>query len=118
MAKKVVKLASDRTFDLIREHLNEDEFADFAKLCDHHSTIGHVVFTPESDVVVAENVDETDTAAFANVFDICGALTEEVGQKTHVGTSFESRKMEIICRCYSNARTVVLQSKNTVQTGA
>jgi len=118
MANKVVKLAGNREFDLLRKHLTEEEFADFSELCNHHRTIGHLVLNDNAQILSSENVDENDCAAFENVFDICDALTEEIGQKMHVSTSFESRSMEVICRRYPLARTVVLQTKNTVQAGA
>jgi len=118
MANKVVKLSADSKFEVLREHMNEDEFVEFSKLCSHHTTIGHVVFNEHAETIVAENVDEGYVAAFANVFDICDALTEELDQTTHAGTLFESRKMEISCRRYSNARAVILQGKGAAKAGA
>lgn len=111
MGENVVKLGADSPFAAVQEHMSDEDFGEFTKLASHHAVIGHVVFDDRADVIASENVDEAYVAAFANAFDICDALTEEVGQKTHVGTLFESRKLEITCRRYGEMRAVILQGK-------
>jgi hypothetical protein len=111
MAENVVKLGNDDPLSPARERLSDADFTDFSKLKAHPAVIGHAVFDDKADVIVAENIDEGFIATFANAFDICGELTDEVGQKAHVGTVFESRKMEITCRRYGDLRAIVVQGK-------
>ncbi len=111
MTTNIVKLENTDASLVARNHLTETEF-DFVKSeCDHPATVGHILFDSEAEVLVSENIDEANVAALANVFDICSELTEELGQKTHSATVFESREMEITCRRLSATRLVVCRSK-------
>lgn len=117
MSKNVVKLETTSDTSVIRNHLTDREFAEFEEICSHPHTIGHVLFNPDAEVIASENFDEADAAALANVFDICGDLTESFGQNEHVSTVFEGREKEITCRRLSAARLVYFRGKGNFKAG-
>lgn len=118
MAQKVVKLKTDDAATALRTILSEDEFTDFQTQCEHPATIGHLVLNDAAEVIAAAGVDEDNAAPLANVFDICEALTADVGQKEFVSTVFEARDMEITCRRLSAARLIVFRAKGNRKIGA
>jgi hypothetical protein len=111
MRENVVKLDQSDISLAVRNQLSDHEYEDLKSLCNHPKTVGHVLLDTNSEVVDCTNIDEGQIAAFANVFDICDALTGEFGQESHVSTVFESRDVEITCRRYAEVRAVVMQAK-------
>lgn len=111
MNEKIVQLDRTETGNSIRNHLTDSEYSELKALCAHPANVGHIVFDAESEVLERDRVDDAYAATLANVFDICGALTEPFGQKEHIATTFEGRDMEITCRRISDLRLVVLRGK-------
>lgn len=111
MGENVVKLGTFNETSEIAGHMTEAEFADFHKVAGHPATVGYILFDPDAEILACDRISETNAAAFANVFDICDSLTEQVGQREHLSTVFEGREMEITCRRLEAARLVVFRRK-------
>jgi len=117
MTKNIVKLETNDSNATMRGLLSDAEYDEVKELRAHPATISHVLLSTELEVLDSENVDETNAAALANVFEICGTLTDEIGQKQHVATVFEGRDMEITCKCLENARLVLFRAKGNRKIG-
>lgn len=117
MSTNIVKLESNDSTLVARNYLTETEFEYLKEECSHPATVGHILFDADAEVLGSKNIDEANVAALANVFDICGELTDDLGQKSHNATVFESREMEITCRRLSAARLVVFRSKGNKGVG-
>ena len=117
MTASIVKLDGPDWTAVARQHLTDEEYKLFSEDCSHPATVGHILFNDDAQTLTSHNVDETQTAVFANVFDICSGLTEELGQKSHQSAVFESRKMEITCRRLSKTRYVLLRAKGQINAG-
>jgi len=92
------------------ELLSEAERETLAKTKDDPTSTGYMLIDEEGDILVSHNVAEIAAPVFANVFDICEQLREELSQSEHRSVTFESRDTMITCHRFSATQLVVYRS--------
>ena len=116
MNKNVVHLGS-QDIDPIRLPLTDAEATEMQSLIGHPSTLGHILFDEDAEILTMDAVDEMSAPVFANVFDLCETLGGELGESIHTATTFETRGMEISCLRWNVTRLVVFRSKGSKKIG-
>ncbi|MEL6520765.1 MAG: hypothetical protein AAFQ66_07360 [Pseudomonadota bacterium] len=111
MNDTVVKLGSSGEPRSYRDRLTDTEKEELEAFRSHPATSGFILFDDMADVLVAEQVDDMSAAVFANVFDICESLAEQMGQREHNSITFENRWTEIACYRWTSTRMVVFRAK-------